>query len=113
MEMTITKFQAMFKEEATEVFRRFVLEAHDILVSKSPVDTGYFSNNWHVTTGQPPASDTGPGAGKLVASRLTFGETATVYNNTAYGLLLEYGSSKQAPDGVVRPTALYLSDSFV
>lgn len=79
----------------------------------SPVDLGFFINNWNVSLNQPDFSvsdPANPGANaatlvlESVAASAQFGDTVYITNGTEYGPALENGHSKQAPNGVVKIT---------
>lgn len=83
------------------------------LVVISPVDTGLFRGNWQMTiggvsthslirydtTGAQSISDM-----QRTVRTFTPGQVAYIQNNLTYGYDLEYGSSMQAPNGMVRIT---------
>lgn len=108
---------AMFIEETEikidETLQTIVLKIGEHLVRLSPVDTGRFKGNWQLSL------DKGSNASLVredkegyttlseIASKVnkfTAGQIAYLQNHVLYGYDLEYGSSKQAPDGVVRVT---------
>lgn len=83
------------------------------LVTLSPVDTGRFKGNWQMSIGALSTSSMlrydQDGAETLadiarVSNKFTAGQIAYIQNNVLYGYDLEYGSSAQAPDGMVRVT---------
>jgi hypothetical protein len=83
------------------------------LITLSPVDTGLFKGNWQLSIGTGTNSSllrhdpTGSAAlsDLLVNVRsFTVGQIAYIQNHLTYGYDLEYGSSQQAPDGVLRVT---------
>jgi hypothetical protein len=74
---------------------------------------GRFRGNWQLTIGDPASGELERidpnGAATLAAMRaqvatLTAGQTAYIVNNLPYAVPLEYGHSKQAPQGMVRVT---------
>lgn len=96
-----------------------VLELGTRLVERSPVDTGLFRGNWQVGNGGPDFTKdspvdkqplgSAPAAGTLARWRAALegavaGGIVYITNNLPYGRKLEYGSSQQAPGGVVRIT---------
>lgn len=83
------------------------------VVMKSPVDTGRFKGNWQVAIGTIPAGvlnvEDKSGAATIAKVQaevlgLKAGQTIYLVNNLVYALPLEYGHSKQAPNGMVRLT---------
>lgn len=95
--------------------RKVMLEAFRGVVMKSPVDTGRFKSNWIVGYGTPDRTvtdDTDKGGsetvGKIAAGiqgmRIVDGVSIYCTNSLSYSLALEYGSSQQAPAGMVRTT---------
>lgn len=131
--VNVQKFAEKAKLAPSLVMRKAALDMFSMIVKRSPVDTGAFRANWHISLGAPEdkiiaARDT---TGKASASKgVTFGTmhknksgTATInaalpsvaaitgdekiyiLNNLPYAIPLEYGSSKQAPAGVVRVSA--------
>lgn len=86
----------------------------ETLVTLSPVDTGRFKGNWQLTIGdsanaslirEDPTGFATINEMKSKVSGFTAGQIAYIQNFVLYGYDLEYGSSKQAPDGVLRITA--------
>lgn len=71
---------------------RIANESHESVVRLSPVDTGYFRNQWVYNPMEYP--------------------TISIRNNTVYGPRLEYGWSKQAPRGMVRVTVSGISAKY-
>lgn len=77
------------------------------VILSSPVDTGRFRANWQVS-GSSPASGTVDGFADPTAKVATYvnGQKQslefTLANNLPYAYALEYGYSKQAPQGMVR-----------
>ena len=93
------------------------------LVNRSPVKTGRFKGNWQFTKGSAPNSslNTFDGDGSAtkaaiatVARTFRAGEVGYLGNNVTYGYDIEFipEYSKQAPEGVVRVTALNMIDHF-
>lgn len=84
------------------------------LVTLSPVDTGRFKGNWQLSIDSTIDNSTlrlDPEGDAVLAefarkiNSFTAGQIAYIQNHVLYGYDLEYGSSTQAPDGVVRVTA--------
>lgn len=117
--LSLAKFAAKAGKNADAVTKKVALDMHARLVSRSPVDTGRFRGNWQLTIGQaaggaipridkaPLGSDpTGANKTQTAAAVTGFkaGPSIWLVNNLPYGVELEYGSSTQAPNGMVRVT---------
>lgn len=94
--------------------RKIALDVFTNVILMSPVDTGRFRGNWQVAIGTMPSGtveindkDGTATIGKVQAETLGLeaGQTIFLINNLPYALPLEYGSSQQAPGGMVRLTA--------
>jgi hypothetical protein len=109
----IARFIEETETKIDETLQTIVLKIGENVVRLSPVDTGRFKGNWQLSI------DTGSTASLVredkegfatlseIASKVnkfTAGQVAYLQNHVLYGHDLEYGSSKQAPDGVVRIT---------
>lgn len=95
--------------------RKATMELFQRVISASPIDTGRFAGNWICSQNTPSddeiIADNGAGAMQYALSRMQ-SEMAAVpdplamdvwlVNNLPYAAELEYGSSKQAPNGMVR-----------
>lgn len=104
--------------EEVEVKTEDILQTSTYLIGKevvtlSPVDTGLFKGNWQLTIGAPTDHSLvrydEDGTQVLsdmsrVVRTFTPGQIAYIQNTVEYGYDLEYGSSNQAPDGMVRIT---------
>jgi hypothetical protein len=106
-------------KNAGKVIRQAALEADQVGVLRTPVDTGRARANWIVSTGSPSSTETaGPNAGDqsaneaqataqalnqaqtaLVGYKLTLGPIF-ITNNVEYIMFLDEGSSEQAPQGM-------------
>lgn len=93
------------------VVRRVTLAMFTEIVLRSPVDTGRFRGNWQVDTrdSRTPTDVSGQVTitkmtGKV--SRSEVGGVVSFINVMPYGPRLEAGYSGQAPQGMVRVTAL-------
>lgn len=100
-------------EAANAFVRTLALSGLRSVVLKSPVDTGRFRANWHVSTGGPITAIT-EGFDKSGAPTIAKGSTAigayaslenfppiVIQNNLPYAVRLENGYSAQAPAGMV------------
>jgi len=106
-------FGDLVQEEANQVFRIVTTEVGRSVINLTPVDTGRALSNWNAginspndtyrETEDPMDSQT---SARLASefSTLKFGDTAYITNATPHIPFLEYGSSKQAPNGFVRIT---------
>lgn len=79
------------------------------IIKGTPVDTGRARGNWIPSIGSVPlgVSSLNDASGALmdtaeVTNRIKMGDTFFLTNNLPYIQRLEYGSSKQAPRGMVR-----------
>lgn len=100
---TVEKAELATKAIAMELFKNVIL--------KTPVDTGRARGNWTASIGSP-VSDvkqhTDKGGESTISQviekvdDIKLGDTIYLSNNLPYIGKLEYGSSKQAPEGMVR-----------
>lgn len=100
------------KGQTQLVVRKVMLELFTRTVLKTPVDTGLARNSWFTGNGTIPAGGQGgakaSGADSInrisaeIGSLKIEGQTIYLINNLPYIQKLEYGSSKQAPQGMVR-----------
>lgn len=107
------------EEKIDDILQTIVLKIGNSVVTLSPVDTGRFKGNWQLaidsTTSASLLREDPEGYATLAdmartVNSFTAGQIAYIQNHVLYGYDLEYGSSKQAPDGVVRVTeARFLS----
>lgn len=105
-------------DKADLVVRKSALALGQSLVDKSPVDTGRFRANWQYGS-QRVNTDTGSaadGSGRSAMGRIATeianwkaGQTIYLTNSLPYARALEYGHSKQAPQGMVRLTVMDFS----
>lgn len=119
----IEAFIAETKEAMTLTVQDTVIATGGELVDRSPVKTGRFRGNWQFTIGASPNSslNTFDGEGSKTKADITAdarkfkaGEVGYLGNNVTYGYDIEFipEYSKQAPEGVVRVTALNMIDHF-
>lgn len=88
-----------------------ILEAGQRLITRSPVDTGQFADNWFYGLEAPDTRTHGPTGERAINNleempKKTSGFVHFLSNSIPYGPELERGSSKQAPQGVVGLTAI-------
>jgi hypothetical protein len=86
----IAGFISKAQDRFDTVFRKTALEVEKRVVIRTPVDTGRARAGWGLAM-----------QGKF---------TAVLANNVPYIVKLEYGHSKQAPAGMVRPTLAEFSN---
>ncbi len=112
--LDISKFVEKTKLDLKTVTRKIMLDVFVRVILRTPVDTGRARGNWQTTLGSPAAGEIdrktkvggGAPASEAAAIVATFPGDGYVYltNNVPYILPLEYGSSGQAPAGMVRIT---------
>lgn len=90
-------------EKAEKVVRSSIFEVGNRIVTRSPVDTGLFRASW--LTGIDGLENKGAGAISQNAQNFSIGQTLYFTNSLPYAEKLEYGSSQQAPSGMVRISA--------
>jgi hypothetical protein len=94
------------KDKIERVMRESVAEAGARIIERTPVDTGFARANWFPTlNGQIAAGGGGAVVASVSYSSAKIGDRLGLVNNTEYIKALEYGSSQQAPQGMVRVTA--------
>lgn len=101
--------------------RHYSLTLFSNVVYRSPVDTGRFRGNWQCSIGVPITSvlDSKDKSGsetlakvRAVVETMEVGQTIYLTNNLSYAIPLEYGSSAQAPSGVVRISIMTVNSMF-
>lgn len=105
----LKSFAAKAEARETKVVRRASVDALGRLSLRSPVDTGRFRGNWVAGVNVVGVSDDVPdktGAdtmqkGEEVIMTAVAKDTVYLTNNLPYAKSLEYGSSAQAPAGMV------------
>ena len=101
-------FENMTEKKAEQVFRKTCFEISNEVISNTPVDTSRAKNNWFPDINKFSSEITDitnkQGSINLVTSatpKLKIGDTFTLSNNLPYIERLEYGWSKQKPNGFV------------
>lgn len=96
-------------EAVDRVRRASVLELFQLVILGTPVDTGRLRGNWQTTINSPAEAsidrlDKGGGAAiaEAVANLGGLVDVVWFVNNLPYAESIEYGSSRQAPEGMVR-----------
>ena len=79
----------MQKHRTEQVIDAFITETLVTVRSRTPIDTGNARSGWE----------------RFPPGLSEFGTTQWVFNDVEYILKLEYGSSRQAPEGMARITA--------
>ena len=104
-------FENLTTDKAEKVFRKTCFEISNEVISNTPVDTSRAKNNWFPDINKFSSDITETtnkqGSINLVAgevSKLQLGDTFTLSNNLDYIIKLEYGWSKQKPNGFVAIT---------
>lgn len=94
-----------------EIFAASCIQNADKVITRTPVKTGRARGNWNASINSPDEStDDGRSAAQAqsnarsTANGLKLGDSFHLTNGLPYIRPLEYGSSKQAPRGMVRIT---------
>lgn len=101
------------KERQEYVRRRAIIALFDMVVLRTPVDTGRLRGNWVCTINTP---NTGSEAGirsmaetkrqnEAKVNDSTYKDVVYLTNNLTYAVAIEYGHSAQAPQGMMRISA--------
>ena len=103
------------RASGNKLVRALALEGVRRIVMRTPVDKGHARANWNVAVGQPDRSitegnDAGGGSTvsrgtQVVLGDFQAGQRLFITNAVDYVDELENGSSRQAPEGMVRVTA--------
>ena len=99
-ELDLARFGQKALGNAEKVVRKISLDMHSRIVERTPVDTGRAKAGTHISINTQPAGENGPGESGINPFKL--GDTVIIYNNVEYIVPLEYGHSKQAPQGMFR-----------
>lgn len=122
--LDITNWVIKAKGNVNAVIRKVAFDMGARIIMRTPVDTGRARGNWLLGLGSPqfysaradkhktPVNDQGRGQSSakdsllngLQAFEATSGQSIFITNSVPYIGKLEYGSSKQAPAGMVRIT---------
>jgi len=102
----IKRFNEKVEKRATKLFRGTALSLFGRIITRTPVDTGRLRGNWQVTLNTSPKgildSTKVQDTGVMKAAKL--GDSIYIINNLPYAEVIENGSSKQAPQGMVKVT---------
>jgi hypothetical protein len=104
----IRSFTSKAVQAHGKIARAATLELFSGVIKDTPVDTGRARGNWQTTVGSPAAGElerdgAGPALAEVSANTPPgAGQVTLLTNNLPYIEELERGSSKQAPEGMVR-----------
>ena len=98
------------------VVKKVVFDLYGLVVKRTPVDTGYLRANWQVGINVRPQGIIGDAGRKGKRDRhrasltnaaksmgdIRAGGVVYLVNNVPYALQIEFGGSKQAPEGMAR-----------
>lgn len=114
MEKGVAEFMRQFSEENDFIMREATKRVSNSIVRLAPVDEGEYVADWDVKIGGWPAdSEQEPDPNKRrtrarlqeTLGAVKYGDAVFFENDDPVAVRLEYGYSKQAPQGVVRLTA--------
>ena len=109
----LSRFAKKFDADIKTVVRKISFEAFKRIILRTPVDIGRARANWGIAAGRPVTMLIDAGDKSGAATLTTTAEGVQVWdcegsifmtNNLPYIGKLEYGSSTQAPQGMVRIT---------
>jgi hypothetical protein len=121
---SITAWIEEAKEKQVDIITSVITQAGDDAVRLSPVDTGRFRGNWQVTANAPAAqslavydkdgNETRTSIRRQAYAAAHSTSTSVIYltNRLTYAQNLEYGSSQQAPAGVLGIVSRRLGSYF-
>ena len=93
----IKKFNAKTEKATLLMFHGTAFALFGSIVKRTPVDTGRLRGNWQTSI------NTSDGSAPIIMAKL--GDSIFITNNLPYAQVIESGSSKQAPSGMVAITA--------
>lgn len=103
----IDQFMGRSVADMAKLVRELTITAIDALVRLTPVDTGRARNGWQVGLGVRPTGTGFGGAGGAALALAAMGDrpqNVWIVNPVIYTEFLDQGSSRQAPQGMLRPT---------
>lgn len=112
-ESDVSKWRALTDEALAGVLQGVALKMTSRVILRTPVDTGRLRGNWQVgLNSRPQDLLTAPdksGRGTTAKAQTTIGrakarDRISIMNNLPYANPIEDGSSKQAPQGMVKVT---------
>ena len=98
-------------KRAEKMVRGTVIGCASRIIKRTPVDQGTLRGNWQMSIGQPISTTidredkSGSAASSEIAKegqKLNIGAVFYMSNNLPYAAAIEFGSSKQAPQGMMR-----------
>lgn len=105
-------------ESVDKIVRSVCVQASTLVIKKTPVDTGRARGNWFAEINGVSAetsetrTDTEAIAEAVSTAQKASGNIFTLTNNLDYIRRLEYGWSKQAPQGMVRLSIAEVQNSL-
>jgi len=117
----LTGFEADMLREIDLRIRKIGLELLKKLIDKTPVDTGHLRHNWQVTINtqtdtELAGEDTGGIATfnreRVKLTNLGTGPLVVFQNPAPYAERIETGTSKQAPQGMVRISLQEVANTY-
>ena len=109
--LDVSNFVEKAKKNPEKVMRQVSIKLFSAIIKASPVDTGRFRMNWMASGGVPASgvTDATDKSGNVAIRNATSfvlndadWREFTLANNLPYAQRLEYGWSRQAPQGMVR-----------
>lgn len=108
----VNAFAARARRAQLEVFKQAVLEVGERVIDTTPRLTGRAQGSWETAVGAPaagPAPDRDPEAAKAelraAVAELKPGDVVFITSSLFYIRMLEYGTSRNGPRGMVGLTA--------
>ncbi len=108
----IKKFAKKAGLEVDKVVRTITLHAWNGVTMKTPVDTGRARGNWNMSEGSIDASVDNKTTTTKPFKKFSGKRDVYITNSLSYIGLLEKGSSKQAPKGMVEVTMNEIRSRF-
>lgn len=103
----IDEFVKKAEGNLDKVLREFSMELVEKVMERTPYKTGHARASWWAALNDPAGVSSGSttaAAATLALAGAKWGDVVYINNNAAYINALEYGHSKQAPNGMVRIT---------
>lgn len=105
----IQRFNRRMREQADRRVRRIVLKLLAEVLERTPVDQGTLRANWNCSEGSPDRSfdpkkrdyDASLTAAAGAIGHRLIGKRLFITNSTPYALRIEFGYSRQAPNGMM------------
>jgi hypothetical protein len=118
-ELDITKFAEATKQSVETVSKKVIFKLNELVVLRTPVDTGRARGGWVASIDRPSEMDKPldkSGFGTVSEANNTadksIGRIYWLTNNVVYIRSLEYGRSNQAPQGMVRLSLQEIQNAF-